>query len=82
MSNAPRPNAAFTHSLLLMPNLDAQIMLGIFPGIIMPPDTIRLISKNVIERSEMAGVTSIAANVALSKTADTVLIQYSQLSER
>ena len=72
---APKPTACLAHSLLLMPNLEAQIMLGILPGISIPPEIIKLISKNVSVRVLISGVTSIAAKVALSNTAESALIQ-------
>ena len=72
---APKPTACLAHSLLLMPNLEAQIMLGILPGMSIPPEIIKLISKNVSVRVLISGVTSIAAKVALSNTAERELIQ-------
>ena len=63
-------------------NIEAQMILGIFPGINIPPEIIKLISKNFKVRSSMAGVTSIAAKVALSSTADKELIQYSQPADK
>ena len=53
-------------------------MLGMLPGISMPPEIIKLISRKVSSRVWMSGVTSIAAKVALSNTAESILIQYRQ----
>ena len=57
------------------------MILGMFPGISMPPDIIKLINKKVRERVVISGVTSMAAIVALSNTAESILIQYSQAAE-
>lgn len=66
----PMGKASFAHSLLFILNLDAQIILGILPGIRKPPDIIKAISKNSICLFVMLGTISAAANVALSKIAE------------
>ena len=76
----PGRNAAFAHSLLLMRRCDAAIMFGIFPGINRPPLTRRLRRAPVNWRDESAGVISAEASVALSRTADRVLLQKSAIS--
>ena len=79
MSTAPKGKAALAHSLLLILSLEAQIMLGILPGINMPPEIIKLKSRNIKLRMEISGVISIAAKVALSKMAESMLIKYKKL---
>ena len=60
-----RPKTA--HSLLVMFNLPAAIIFGIFPGISIPPAMRRPSKIARMVSPSIAGLTSAAARVALSK---------------
>ena len=63
-----RPKTA--HSLLVMFNLPAAMIFGIFPGMSIPPAIRRPIRIARIVSGSIAGLTSAAARVALSRTAE------------
>lgn len=67
------PNTA--HSLLFIESLLAQMMLGIFPGMSIPPAISRLIRAPLIVSMGIAGDISAAVSVALSRIAEVVFIQ-------
>ena len=72
---SPSGTPILAHSLLVIPNLPAAIMLGIFPGINIPPEIKSPISALFICDSVRAGPISAAARVALSRMAETMLTQ-------
>lgn len=74
----PTGNANLAYSRLVIFNFPAAIMLGMFPGINIPPLIIKPMRIALIVGSCpcMEGETSAAAKVALSKIADNILIQY------
>ena len=64
------------HSLLLIDNLPAQMMLGILPGISIPPAIKRPAKANFIVCADIRGVISAAVSVALSRMAEMIFTQY------
>lgn len=77
MSIKVMPNGTpnFTHSLLVIDNCFATIILGIFPGMSIPPEISKLINIVRIVSSGNRGLISAAASVALSKMAESIFIQ-------
>ncbi len=72
----PNGTPSFAHSLLVIESFPAAIILGILPGINIPPDIHNPIKIALSMNGVIFGLISAAANVALSRTADIVLIQY------
>ena len=75
MAIRPRGTPSFAHSLLVIPSFPAEMMLGMLPGISMPPDTRRPIRTAWIWTMSMAGLSSAAVSVALSNMAEIMLTQ-------
>lgn len=76
IATSPTGTANLAYCKLVILKLAAAMMFGIFPGINMPPLIVNPNKIALIADSVICGLISAAANVALSKMADTILIQY------
>ncbi|OPX77896.1 MAG: hypothetical protein A4E43_01177 [Methanosaeta sp. PtaB.Bin005] len=66
---------SLAHSLLVIPSFPAEMILGMFPGINMPPDMSRPYKAALIWLWLIAGEISAAVRVALSRMAETMFTQ-------
>jgi hypothetical protein len=71
----PKGTPSLAHSPLVMPSLPAEMMLGMLPGMSMPPEMSRPYKAALICCWLIAGEISAAVKVALSRMADIMFTQ-------